>query len=220
MLLYDSSLWLHQVWCYLGLFTTRLFHSWLVSQWVVVPWSLCFSRGGQSGGFYVLSVFNSSAEKMGWKCHFGWWLSLGASTGVEFPDPVPVSSFSKTLHALLTVAAPIPPSPSTTTPGIEDESPLRVRGPCWPACEVTPHWTSDLPFSRDECCWACFHGPFGHVYASFGKSRHKCLYPCVFYRAATVMYMSIPISKFLPPSSIPPWYPYPCSPPLSISGWK
>lgn len=133
MLLYDSSLWLHQVWCYLGLFTTRLFHSWLVSQWVVVPWSLCFSRGGQSGGFYVLSVFNSSAEKMGWKCHFGWWLSLGASTGVEFPDPVPVSSFSKTLHALLTVAAPIPPSPSTTTPGIEDESPLHVRGPCWPA---------------------------------------------------------------------------------------
>lgn len=41
-----------------------------------------------------------------------------------------------------------------------------------------------------------------------------------FYRAAIVMYMSIPISEFLPPSSIPPWYPYPCSPPVSISGWK
>ena len=58
---------------------SRSVHDVSVLQLSGVPVSGCtmksFSLAGESGGFYVLSVFNSSAEKLGWKCHFGWWLS-------------------------------------------------------------------------------------------------------------------------------------------------
>ena len=141
--------------------------------------------------------------------------SLGVRTGVAFLGPAPVSSFVKNLHAVLTVAAPVP-----TPPGIAVCA-LHVRGPRGPA-RARAQLTGQLCPSR--VMNAAGHVPCGPVYASSGKSRfihiHKCLYSCIFNRAAIVVYMSMPVSKFLPPRSIPPWYPHTCSPPVSISGWK
>ena len=179
-----------------------LFYSWAVSQWVVVPWSLCFPLGGQSGGLYVLSVFNSSAEKMGWKCHFRWWLSLGTSTGVEFRILNPCLALEKNSMLL---SLWLHPFPAPWNRGWVPSPCQRATLAC--PCEMTPHWTSDLPSSHSECCWACFHGPFGHVYASFGKFWFLYIHTSIFmcFLQSSNSYVCICQSQSLKSSHPPPF---------------